>query len=61
MTGFTAEKRTTHHEMSNRAQDRQEIKVTKFKVVLKELNPFSYDGMDLVNVVIRQEHCGDDA
>ena len=69
MTGFTPEKRTTHHEMSNRAQVRQEIKVTK----LKELNPFSNDGVDLVNVVIksvipesirddilRQEHCGDD-
>ena len=29
MTGFTPEKRTGHHEMSNRAQDGQEIKVTK--------------------------------
>jgi len=74
MAGFSPEKQTTHHEMSNIIQDRQEVKVKKLKAVLKELNPFSYDGGNLVNVitksvvpdtirddVLRQERCGDDA
>jgi hypothetical protein len=74
MAGFSPEKRTTHHEMSNRIQHRQELKVKKLKAILAELNPFSYDGGDLVNVItrsvvpdtirddiLRQERCGDDA
>lgn len=74
MAGFSPDKRTTHHEMSNKVYDRQEVKVKKLKAVLGDLNPFSYEGGDLVNVITKsvvpdsirddiliQENCGDDA
>jgi len=53
MAVLSHKKCTMHHEMFRSVQNRQEVKGQKLKTILKEVNPFSYEGVKLVNVVTK--------
>ena len=53
MAGLSAQQRKTHHEVSPALLARIEQNVMKLTKVMQDMNPFIYEGHELINIVTK--------